>query len=149
MSSDRDKVLFQELVAKAWEDDAFLKSLVANPKQALKDAGISVSDSATVEVLQDTASEAHVALPVNCDDKYLSEVMGRLKKALPLKRKVQLVQNTDQKMYCVIPVKPEGYSAGSLSEDQLASVSGGGNVVTNVTVEGVVVVGAVTTVVVT
>ena len=53
----------QRIVAKAWADEAFKTSLVANPTATLAKEGIEVPAGLTIKVLEDTPQTMHVILP--------------------------------------------------------------------------------------
>ena len=56
----------QELVEKAAADDGFRSQLVNDPKAAIKDAlGIELPDSVSVEVHEESATAAHLVLPLS------------------------------------------------------------------------------------
>ena len=54
-----------QVVAKAWQDEAFKQRLLANPQAVLQEHGIAVPDGVTVRVVEDTAETKHLVLPTN------------------------------------------------------------------------------------
>ena len=52
---------YQEIVAKAWQDEAFKQGLLANPQAVLQEHGIAVPDGVTVRVVEDTAEIENTA----------------------------------------------------------------------------------------
>lgn len=56
-----------QTIARALRDPAFRFQLKANPKQALQENGISVSDDQTVTVLESKAGQIFFVLPVETD----------------------------------------------------------------------------------
>lgn len=56
-----------QTIAHALRDPAFRSQLKANPKQALQESGISVSDDQTVTVLESKAGQIFFVLPMKTD----------------------------------------------------------------------------------
>lgn len=58
--------LREQVIQKAWEDEAFKQQLLTNPKAALKEAfGIEVPDSIELEVVEDSSNKLHLVIPPN------------------------------------------------------------------------------------
>ncbi|MGO4348317.1 NHLP leader peptide family RiPP precursor [Paenibacillus sp. MCAF9] len=58
--------LKEQIIQKAWEDAEFKKQLIANPKDAIKEAfGIDVPDTIDVEVVEESANKYYLVLPEN------------------------------------------------------------------------------------
>lgn len=64
MTGERNKLIWGEIVARAWRDEAFKQQLLSNPKQVLTEAGMSVADGVELQVVQDTPTIRHLVLPV-------------------------------------------------------------------------------------
>lgn len=52
-----------KIVVRAWRDSAFKARLIANPRAVVKEAGMTVPDGETLEVVEDSDSHAHLVLP--------------------------------------------------------------------------------------
>ena len=62
-----------QIVAKAWQDDAFKKRLLVNPSAVLKEQGLEVSAGVQVRVVENTDQVIHLTLPAKRRDGELSE----------------------------------------------------------------------------
>jgi hypothetical protein len=59
----------QELIAKAWEDEAFKQELLSNPKAAIEEAlGVSLPEGIEVYVHEQTPTAVHLVLPMKQAD---------------------------------------------------------------------------------
>jgi len=67
MTGERNKIIWGEIVARAWRDEAFKQELIANPKQVLTDAGMTVDEGVEVQVVEDTPTTRHLVFPVTPD----------------------------------------------------------------------------------
>lgn len=68
MSADQPtrRDLEDKLVAKAWADEGFRERLKTDPRTAVaEETGITVPESITVEVLEETADKAYIVIPAN------------------------------------------------------------------------------------
>jgi hypothetical protein len=55
-----------QLVARAWADDAFRERLKADPRGAVADAtGINVPESVTIEIFEETPEKGYLVIPLN------------------------------------------------------------------------------------
>ena len=64
VSSRRD--LEDRLVARAWADEEFRSRLKADPRAAVaEETGITLPESIKVEVLEETAEQAYLVIPVD------------------------------------------------------------------------------------
>jgi len=62
----KDLSLKDQIIQKAWEDAEFKKQLIANPKEAVKEAfGIEVPDTIEVEVVEESADKHYLVIPPN------------------------------------------------------------------------------------
>ncbi|MBD2287754.1 NHLP leader peptide family natural product precursor [Microcystis wesenbergii FACHB-1317] len=64
MTGERNKLIWGEIVARAWRDAAFKQQLLGNPKTVLTEAGMSVPEDVELQVVQDTPTLRHLVLPV-------------------------------------------------------------------------------------
>jgi hypothetical protein len=64
MTGERNKLIWGEIVARAWRDAAFKQQLLSNPKAVLTEAGMSVPEDVELQVVQDTPTLRHLVLPV-------------------------------------------------------------------------------------
>jgi hypothetical protein len=69
-----------KLVAKAWADEGFRERLMADPRAVVsEETGITVPESITVEVLEETPEKAYIVIPTNrvaIDDEQLDAASG-------------------------------------------------------------------------
>ncbi|NCR02473.1 MAG: NHLP leader peptide family natural product precursor [Microcystis aeruginosa LG13-03] len=63
MTGERNKLIWGEIVARAWRDAAFKQQLLSNPKAVLTEAGMSVPEDVELQVVQDTPTLRHLVLP--------------------------------------------------------------------------------------
>jgi hypothetical protein len=54
---------FGQIVAKAWQDDAFKKRLLANPSAVLKEQGLEVPKGTEIRVVENTDQIVHLTIP--------------------------------------------------------------------------------------
>jgi len=74
MTRERNKLIWGEIVARAWRDAAFKQQLLSNPKAVLTEAGMSVPEGTQLQVVEDTPTLRHLVLPVApADSSTLSE----------------------------------------------------------------------------
>ena len=64
MTGERNKIIWGEIVARAWRDEAYKQQLIANPKQVLSDAGMAVDEGVEVQIIEDTPTTRHLVFPV-------------------------------------------------------------------------------------
>ena len=64
MTGERNKIIWGEIVARAWRDEAFKQQLITNPKKVLTDAGMTVDEGVEVQIIEDTATTRHLVFPV-------------------------------------------------------------------------------------
>ncbi len=55
--------LESNLVAKAWQDEAFKQQLMSAPKSVIAEAGLSLPDDIKVEVIEETNQTFYLVLP--------------------------------------------------------------------------------------
>ena len=61
-----------QIVAKAWQDEAFKKRLLAEPASVLKELGVAVPADMTVKVIENTPKTCYLTLPVKPSTDQLS-----------------------------------------------------------------------------
>ena len=70
------------LIAKAWQDEAFKQQLLDNPKSAIAEAGISLPENIEVEAILETSNKFYLVIPQppthqeELSDKELESVAG-------------------------------------------------------------------------
>ncbi|MBD2287819.1 NHLP leader peptide family natural product precursor [Microcystis wesenbergii FACHB-1317] len=64
MTGERNKLIWGEIVARAWRDEAFKQQLLSNPKAVLTEAGMSVPEGTQLQIVEDTPTLRHLVLPV-------------------------------------------------------------------------------------
>jgi len=58
-----------QIIKKAWADPAFKKSLLSEPKEAIKAAfGIEIPAGVDLKVVEETSSQYYLVLPTNPED---------------------------------------------------------------------------------
>jgi len=71
---------YGQLIAKAWSDEDFKARLLADPKAAMKEAGIDVPEGVEIEVVESTQEKAYLVIPANpvgeLSDEDLDKVAG-------------------------------------------------------------------------
>lgn len=65
--------IVQELINRAWKDEAFKNRLLKDPKAVLKEMGHNVPDSLQIEFHENSAAKVHVVIPANPADARLSD----------------------------------------------------------------------------
>jgi Nitrile hydratase, alpha chain len=70
---------YGQMVARAWQDEAFKQRLMADPHAVLAELGIDVPPGRTVQVLEDTEQVTHLVIPLRpgeLSDEQLEQVAG-------------------------------------------------------------------------
>jgi hypothetical protein len=70
---------YAQIVARAWQDDAFRQRLVGSPNAVFEEYGISVPSGVTIRMLENTSDLYYLALParpVELNDEMLDQVAG-------------------------------------------------------------------------
>jgi hypothetical protein len=71
MSLDSLKV---QIIKKAWAEPAFKKSLLSEPKKAIKEAfGVEIPENIELKVVEESPSLYYLTLPPNPEDVAISE----------------------------------------------------------------------------
>ena len=63
MASERNQLIWGEIVARAWRDPDYKQRLLDNPKDVLIEAGSSVPDELEVKVVENTSDVRYLVLP--------------------------------------------------------------------------------------
>jgi hypothetical protein len=63
MASERNQLIWGEIVARAWRDPDYKQRLIDNPKEVLIEAGSSVPDELEVRVVENTSDVRYLVLP--------------------------------------------------------------------------------------
>jgi hypothetical protein len=62
------------IIAKAWQDEAYRKELVANPKGMLqKEFGVELPESLNIEVLEESPAKLYIVIPPKPTDELSDE----------------------------------------------------------------------------
>ena len=64
---------YAQVVAKAWSDDTYKDGLLRDPKSVLAEAGLEVSASIEIAVVEDSADKRHLVLPAKPDEGEIDE----------------------------------------------------------------------------
>jgi nitrile hydratase alpha subunit len=127
----RTPALGARVVAKAWSDSEFRRALLANPKAAISTLGIDVSNTAELEVLENTPTVHNVVVCTLCScyprmilgippawyksREYRARVVREPRTVLKEfgvelapEVEVRVVDSTADLRYLVIPMRPEG-----------------------------------------
>jgi len=65
-----------KVIARALQDEAFKRRLIADPAAVLKAAGVAVPEGITLKVVADTESERHIVLPASSGQLSDAEIAG-------------------------------------------------------------------------
>ncbi len=63
MASERNELIWGEVVARAWRDEAYKEQLLANPKQVLIEAGASIPEDLEIRIVSNTEGVRYLVLP--------------------------------------------------------------------------------------
>lgn len=138
-SSDKNRAVLAEAVARSWKDTAFRASLKADPKGVLKAGGMDIPAETEVVVLENTPTILYAVLPPKEEHgKYKAQIDKAVSRISELPDDVELrvVRDSAKKAHVVLPLLPASVAVGALSDDQLEQVAGGkSNVSTNTNVQ--------------
>jgi hypothetical protein len=125
--SDRNRVIYATIVARAWEDDSFRERLFADPTLVCLEEGMDVPADIRLEMRQDTPQATHVVLPAQQGAEAVTQLAELLKASLPLPpgHALILLQNQPNLDYLVLPVNPRDVKV-DLSDEALEEVAAGG-----------------------
>ena len=115
------KVLYGELVARAWGDEVFKKRFLNSPKEVLKEAGILVEEGVEYKVIEAPKLVQYLVLPHEGREESLTELAKLVTSmadkegpALPEGAELRIIQNTGSVRYLVLPAAPDDLSAVEL-----------------------------------
>ena len=73
MNAEQQAKQWGQVVAKAWQDDAFKKRLLSNPSVVLKEHGLEMPSGVQIRVVENSDQVVHLTLPAQPQDDELSE----------------------------------------------------------------------------
>jgi len=81
MTKDKQRPTMGEMIAKAWEDEAFKRRLLADPMAVLGEEGVALPEGLAVKVVENTPQVFHLVIPPKpsaeaLDDAQLGMVSG-------------------------------------------------------------------------
>ncbi len=85
MKPEQQNDAWGRIVARAWQDDAFKRRLLADPAAVLQEHGVRVPPGSKVQVIEDTAQVHHLTLPRKPDaarelsEEDMAQVVGGLR----------------------------------------------------------------------
>ncbi len=127
-TSDKNRAILAEVIARAWRQPEFRDELKSGPKKTLKAAGMDIPPDMDVVILENTPSTLYAVLPPLGDQ---SNYQSRLEKAtkriseLPENLELRVVRDTSHKAHVIIPAVPAAVATGQLSDAALEQVAGG------------------------
>lgn len=127
-STEKNRAVLAEAIARAWKDDNFRRMLKAAPKKTLIAGGMEIPADMDVIVLENTPSIIHAVLPTSADQERFQSKLDQAFKLisnLPATMELRVVRDTDHVSHMVIPAAPSAVASGALSDDQLEQVAGG------------------------
>jgi hypothetical protein len=127
-STEKNRAVLAEAIARAWKDDNFRRMLKAAPKKTLIAGGMEIPADMDVIVLENTLSIIHAVLPTIADQERFQSKLDQAFKLisnLPATMELRVVRDTDHVSHMVIPAAPSAVASGALSDDQLEQVAGG------------------------
>ena len=129
MEKKNPAVLYGEVIAKCWEDEAFKKRFVEDPESVLAEAGIPVEEGLTYKVIEAPKLVKYIVLPeenVQASIQDLTKnILSKADKSdeiLPAGTELRIIQNTEDTRYLVLPASPK-----TLTQTELQLVFGGGD----------------------
>ncbi|MUT68433.1 NHLP leader peptide family RiPP precursor [Paenibacillus sp. NEAU-GSW1] len=74
-----EQMLKEQIIQKAWEDESFKKSLLADPKSALKEAfDVDIPDEIEVIAVEETPSRYYLVIPQPPAEEKEAQVMAEM-----------------------------------------------------------------------
>ena len=129
MEKKNPAVLYGEVIAKCWEDEAFKKRFVEDPESVLAEAGIPVEEGLTYKVIEAPKLVKYIVLPeenVQASIQDLTKnILSKADKSdeiLPEGTELRIIQNTEDTRYLILPASPK-----TLTQTELQLVFGGGD----------------------
>ena len=127
MDKKNNAVIYGEIVAKCWEDEAYKKRFIADPEGVLTDAGFTVEEGVEYKVIEAPKNVIYAVIPFEgAKDAAQLLARGILDKAekdeviVPEGFEVRIVQNSEDVRNLILPVSPK-----ALSKAELEKISGG------------------------
>ena len=123
----QNAVIYGEVVAKCWEDEAYKKRFIEDPESVLTEAGFAVDEGVTYKVIEQPKLVKYLVLPhedakeaVQALAKGFLNQVERKDAIIPEGAEVRIIQNTDDTRYMILPASPK-----SLTQAELAMAAGG------------------------
>lgn len=130
MSENKElQMLYGELIAKCWDDEAFKTRFVQEPEAVLREYGLPVQDGVEYVVVEAPKGVRYAVIPYDppaelvkgLAKELLSGVENGRKTLLPEGMELRVLQNTETTRYVVLHEKPD-----TLTKAQLDMKVGGG-----------------------
>ncbi len=128
MSEKNNLVLYGEIVAKCWEDEAYKKRFLEDPEGVMQEAGMVLEEGVTYKVIEAPKLVKYMVLPKEQPQRAVEELTKTLlnkaevsDKLIPEGVELRVVQNTEDIRYFVLPASPKTFTKA-----ELAAVAGGG-----------------------
>ena len=123
----QNAVIYGEVVAKCWEDEAYKKRFIEDPESVLAEAGFAVEEGVNYKVIEQPKLVKYLVLPhedakeaVQALAKSFLNQVERKDAIIPEGAEVRIIQNTDDTRYMILPASPK-----SLTQAELAMAAGG------------------------
>lgn len=123
----QNAVIYGEVVAKCWEDEAYKKRFIEDPESVLTEAGFAVEEGVNYKVIEQPKLVKYLVLPhedakeaVQALAKSFLNQVERKDAIIPEGAEVRIIQNTDDTRYMILPASPK-----SLTQAELAMAAGG------------------------
>ncbi|MBR3457499.1 MAG: NHLP leader peptide family RiPP precursor [Selenomonadaceae bacterium] len=127
MSEKNNLVLYGEIVAKCWEDEAYKKRFLEDPEGVMQEAGMVLEEGVTYKVIEAPKLVKYMVLPQEQPQRAVEELAKTLlnkaeasDKLIPEGVELRIVQNTEDIRYFVLPASPKTFTKA-----ELAAVAGG------------------------
>jgi len=127
-STEKNRAVIAEAVARAWKDDSFRSQLKADPAGTLRAGGAEIPAGTTVKVLENTDTVFNSVLPPKGSEADSQpKIDAALKKISNLDegKEIRIVRDSATTSHIVIPASPVASASGKLSDQQLEHVAGG------------------------
>ena len=116
------QVLYGELIAKCWEDDAFKAKFIANPGDVMEEFGVPIEEGVEYKVIEAPKMVKYIVLPhekvaesVQAISKMmLAAVESEQQSVVPEGVEFRIVQNTEDTRYIVLHPSPDTLTAAEL-----------------------------------
>ena len=128
----QNAMIYGEIIAKCWEDEAYKNRFIEDPESVLTEAGFVVDEGVTYKVIQQPKTVKYLVLPhegtkeaVQVIAKGFLNQVEQHDVVIPEGTEVRIIQNTDDVRYMILPASPK-----SLTRAELMMVAGGDSVKT-------------------